>query len=91
MPDKVILPNRSTNILQTCKSDLSDDSSQFTRCGGNTMGSGTITSRECLAGYYKRGNIWSKVLEEVRDTVEEDEGFCRFGCFGEFAITETYR
>lgn len=39
------------------------------------MCSGAVTRREGLAGYDERRRVRPKVLEEVSQAVEEDEGF----------------
>jgi len=47
---------------------------KLARRGGDTVCGGAVTCGERLTGDDKCGRIWSKVLEEVGEAVEEDEG-----------------
>lgn len=80
---------RSTNILQLGKADLGHDGAKLSACGGDTMGSWTITSGESFTGYNECGSIGTEILEEIGETVKEYKDFRRLGSGGEFIVAET--
>jgi hypothetical protein len=50
--------------------DLSDDGTNLTRGGGETVGSGTVTSGEALSGDDEGGGVGAEVEEELAENVE---------------------
>ena len=64
----------STNVLEASETDLGNDSSELTGGSRNAMGGGTVTSGEGLSRNDEGGGVGAKVLEEVGQAVEEDEG-----------------
>lgn len=71
--DKLIL---ASDILQTCESDLSDNGAQFTGCSRDTVSSGPVSRWEDFSGDNKGGRVGTEILEEVGETVEENERSC---------------
>ena len=65
----------TTDVTKTGETDLGNDSPELTRRGGDTVCGRTVTSGEDLTGNYEGGDVGAKVLEEVGQTVEEDESF----------------
>jgi len=64
----------STNVLQACETDLRDDRTQLSGRGRDTVRGGPVPRREHLSGDDEGGRVGAKVLEEVGEAVEEDEG-----------------
>ena len=60
-----------TNIDELGKSHLGNNSTELSACSGNAVACRTVTCREHLSGYNKCSGIWAKVLEEVREAVQE--------------------
>ena len=71
MPDERI---GATDVTKLGESDLGNNCTQLTRGSRDTMCGGTVTSGENLSWNDERGDVWAEVLEEVRQTVKEDEG-----------------
>jgi len=71
-----------TDIYQLGKSHLRYNGTELSRRGGNTMACRTITRGEHFSWYNKCSGIRTKVLEEVREAVQEHKAFCggRSGC-----------
>ena len=63
----------ASDVFQTSKPDLRNNCTKFPACSGNTMGGGAISGREYLSGDNERSHIRAEVLEEVGQTIEEDE------------------
>lgn len=71
MPDERI---GATDVTKLGESDLGNNSAKLTRSGRDTMCGGTVTSGENLSWNDECGDVGAEVLEEVRQTVKEDEG-----------------
>lgn len=63
----------STNIDKLSKSHLSYNGTELSARSGNTVACRTVTCGEHLSGYHECSSIWAKILEEVREAVEEHE------------------
>jgi hypothetical protein len=63
----------TTNVCETGKDDLGDDSAKFAASSCDAVARGTITSGEELSWDQESGGIGAKVLEEVGKTVQEHE------------------
>lgn len=66
-----------TNILQLRKTGLRDDGPELPAGSRDTMRRRAVTRRENFSRYDKGCDIWSKVLEEIGEAVEEEEGLAR--------------
>jgi hypothetical protein len=80
----------ATDITKLGKSDLGDDSAKLAGSGRNSVSGGTVTSGEDLSRNDKGGGVGAKVLEEVRQTVEEDEGLGSSGGGGQLVVREAH-
>ena len=80
----------ATDVAKLGETDLGDDGSKFTGSGGYAVRGGTVTGGEDLTGDDEGGGVGAKVLEEVGETVEEDESFCSTGGGGELVVAETH-
>lgn len=85
MFDKVILP---ADVLKLAEADLSDDGPKLSASRRYSVASRTIARRENFSGYYERSRVRTKVLEEIGQAVEEDEGFGGRRGGGELVIAE---
>jgi hypothetical protein len=80
---------RAPDVLKTRKPNLCDDGPKFAAGSGDTMGGGAVPRREYFTRDDERCRVWSKVLEEVGETVQEDENFCLLGRCRKFLVAET--
>jgi hypothetical protein len=80
----------TTDITKTGESDLGDNSTKLAGSGRDTVGGGTVTGGEDLSRNDKSRRVGAKVLEEVRQTIKEDE--CLLSPIGgrEFVVRETH-
>lgn len=63
----------STLVLQCSGENLRNDSTDFARSRRDTVGGGSITSRENFTGYDESGGVRTEVLEEVAKTVKREK------------------
>ena len=63
----------TSDVHHLGETDLSNDSTEFAACRGNTVGSGAVTSGESFTGDNEGRRVRTEVLEEVGQTVQEDE------------------
>lgn len=63
----------AANVDQLAEAQLSNYSTKFTACCGNTMGGRTITGGEGFSRHNESGCVGTKVLEEIGKAIEEDE------------------
>ena len=80
----------TTNVLETSEADLSDNSSELSRRGRDTVCGGTVTGGEDLARDNEGGGVGAKVLEEVCQAVEEDESLGAGRSGDELVICEAH-
>lgn len=64
----------TTDVLQTGESDLGNDGTELARGSADTVGGGAVSGREDLTRDDEGRGVGSEVLEEVGETVENDEG-----------------
>lgn len=80
----------TADILELSETDLGNDSTKLTTGSRDTVRSGTITSGENFTGDNERGGVGAEVLEEVGETVlEENKGLGGGGVLRESVVTET--
>jgi hypothetical protein len=63
----------TADVTELGKSDLGNNSAKLAGSGRDAVGSGTVTGGEDLSRNDEGRDVGAKVLEEVRQTVEEDE------------------
>jgi len=80
----------TTNVTKTGKSDLGDNSAELAGSSRDTVGGGTVTGRENLSRNDKSRCVGTKVLEEVRQTVKEDESLLSSVGGSELVVCETH-
>ena len=80
----------TTDITKTGESDLGNNSSKFSGGGRDTVSGGTVTGGENLSRNDEGGRVGAKVLEEVRQTVKEDEGLGSSASGRELVVCETH-
>lgn len=88
--DEVVSSGRAANILHTSKADLRDDSTELATRSRDTVASGTVTRGEDLTGDDEGRRVRTEVLEEVGETVEEDERIGRGAVRGKLVVSETH-
>ena len=80
----------TTNVTKLSETDLGNDGSKFSGGGRDTVRGRTVTSGECLTGNDEGGCVGTKVLEEVGQTVKEDESLgSRLAC-NKLIVPETH-
>jgi hypothetical protein len=80
---------RSSDVYHFSKADLGDDGTKFAAGGRDTMSSRTVSCREHLSGNDECRHVRPEVLEEVGETVEEDERLCARRRRHESVVCET--
>lgn len=80
----------ATYVTKLGEANLGNNSSEFTRGGRDTVCGRTVTSGEDLTRNDEGGGVRPKVLEEVGQAVEEDEGLGATGTCGELVVCETH-
>ena len=80
----------TTDITEAGEPDLGNNGSKLAGSGRDTVGGRTITSGEHFSGNNESRRVGAKVLEEVRQTVEEDEGLGSSSGCGELVVRETH-
>lgn len=80
----------ATNVAEPSETDLGDDRAEFPGGSRDTMCGGTVTSGENLTRDDECGSVGAEVLEEVGQTVEEDESLCSSGASNELPVAETH-
>ena len=80
----------TTNVQKLTETNLGNDSAKFATGGSDTVGGWTISSRENFSGNDKGGNIGTKVLEEVGETVEEYKSLRIVWSAGKFIESEAW-
>ena len=80
----------TTDVAKLSKTDLGDDSTEFTGSSGDTVCGGTVTSGEDLTRDNEGSGVGAKVLEEVCQAVEEDESLGSTTGRDELVVGETH-
>ena len=80
----------TTDITKTGESDLGNNSTKLARSGRDTVGRGTVTGGENLSRNDKGRRVGAKVLEEVRQTIKEDESLLSSVGGSKFVVSETH-
>jgi hypothetical protein len=62
---------RATNILETRKANLGNNSTELSGCGRDTVRGRTVASWEGLTGHNESRCVRAEVLEEVGKAIEE--------------------
>jgi hypothetical protein len=77
-------------ISPDVKDALSDNRSDFTACGSDPVRCRAVARRKEFARENEGRNVWPKILEEPRETVEEEEEL-RTDCRrGQLRVRETW-
>lgn len=63
----------SATSPERTEDNLGNDGTDLSRGSGETMGGGTITGGEALAGYNEGGGVRAEVEEELSEDVEGEE------------------
>lgn len=85
MLDKLVC---ASDIFKLSEPDLSDDGAKFAGGSGDTMCGGTITCGEDFSGDNEGGDVGTEILEEVGETIEDDESFGGCWCRGELVVAK---
>lgn len=80
----------TADVTKPSESDLGNNSAKLTGSGRDTMGGGTVTSGEDLSWNDESRGVGAKVLEEVRQTVKEDESLLSRVGGGKLVVRETH-
>jgi hypothetical protein len=80
----------TTNVTEPSETDLGNDGSKLSRSGRYAVRGRTVTGGEDLTGDDEGGGVGAKVLEEIGDTVEEDESLGSSGSGDELVVRETH-
>ena len=80
----------TTNVTKTSESDLGDNSAKLAGSGRYTMGGGTVTGGENLSRNNEGRRVGAKVLEEVGQTVKEDESLLSSVGGSKLVVCETH-
>lgn len=70
---------RTANVDQTSESNLSDDGTELATSSRHTVRGRAVSGGEDLSRDDESRAIWTEVLEEVGEAVEEDEGALALG------------
>lgn len=56
---------------------MGNDGTNFSGCGRDAVGGGTVTSREALSGNDERGSVGTEVVEELDENIDGEETMVR--------------
>lgn len=80
----------SAVVLELTESNLCDDSAKLSAGSRDTVGGRAIARGKNFARYHESCDVGTKVLEEIGEAVEENEGLSRRRSGGQLFVSEAF-